>query len=692
MKKFSLSLIATLAPFVIPLLLSAQTDSSRYDIGHLSLNKHFTQAVTIRGEDLEKMPFINLSEALGAWLLGAYTGTGVLVYVVDGNPVTDVDLYPIYDIAEVTYLPNAVAGAAYGNGLQELVLITTRQWAAKNGIRLVAQTGLIKAGRFQGPSHSGYYHQYYFGASHRGGKLSYGLSADWQQDQIASLQTTSTSEYVPPRLQRWRVNGRMEWRPDAQQVIRLTVGYAPQGVGYSLNSPGGGFQFHYSDWWYNHLLVPALSWEGHWSRGLRNKFDAEYLHGWSRQRYDETDTVDNNGSIVLASGYTQTTDKNVHLVLRDRLSLEVRAGRWRIVPALDISYQHLDERTEYIEFNPYVTTTTPNYVASGQMKGSLFYITPSADLSLGRALDIATGAMVDVSGTAGWGNRRLFPFVTAGVDLMHLGKQTGGGSLKLFGSYARRPLVYINDYRLGDMGSFYGNYGNYSLYQLYYSTHGYSFSNGMPNNSLLPIGDEPGYWAWVTGAAFRTADERVSLQYSFERRNYSFLLPSGPNSNLVFMPWLENLHHADVRVRIIDSKKASWMMGINATVMHGDGDTTGYMLYGVNLSSAYGDLNTAGNSWTGGWVNRLRFGGFSAGVDLLYRLGESTPVYGIGGAQIGVSRKNSVMLSNFYAGYRWDFGARMLELFVDARGLLSNHDNDLPDLRRFYSIGGSFSL
>jgi hypothetical protein len=44
----------------------AQRDSSRIDIGWLSLDKNLTQTISIKGADLEKMPFTNLSNAIGA--------------------------------------------------------------------------------------------------------------------------------------------------------------------------------------------------------------------------------------------------------------------------------------------------------------------------------------------------------------------------------------------------------------------------------------------------------------------------------------------------------------------------------------------------------------------------------------------------------------------------------------------------
>src|SRR5579871_5233248 len=105
MKKNALTLTCVL----LGLAGSAQQDSSRYDIGYTTLNASFTQHLTIRGEELQKMPFVNLADAVRAWLYGKYTQPATVAYVVDGNPVIDANIYPIYDIEEVTLINNAVA-------------------------------------------------------------------------------------------------------------------------------------------------------------------------------------------------------------------------------------------------------------------------------------------------------------------------------------------------------------------------------------------------------------------------------------------------------------------------------------------------------------------------------------------------------------------------------------------------------
>src|SRR6185437_2555146 len=165
MKKTSTLSSGILLTFlVVSLQTSAQrADSSRYDIGYLSLNKAFTQHVTIRGEDLEKMPFSNLTEAIRAWLFGAYTRPTSISFVVDGNPVADVNSYPIFDIERVTWIDNAVGTAAYGNTQRELVLITTRRGTGKEGLRVAAQTGLVKDDSNGDSTNTGVVHQYYVG-------------------------------------------------------------------------------------------------------------------------------------------------------------------------------------------------------------------------------------------------------------------------------------------------------------------------------------------------------------------------------------------------------------------------------------------------------------------------------------------------------------------------------------------------
>src|SRR5580692_11625037 len=101
MRIFALSLPTLLLASGIALRVTAQEESQPLDAGYLHLKKDFTQTITIKGSDLERMPFSNLSEALSPWLYGAYTQPEALQYVVDGIRVTDVNAYSVHDIEEV---------------------------------------------------------------------------------------------------------------------------------------------------------------------------------------------------------------------------------------------------------------------------------------------------------------------------------------------------------------------------------------------------------------------------------------------------------------------------------------------------------------------------------------------------------------------------------------------------------------
>jgi len=109
------------------------------------VDRSFTQTITVKGADLEKMPFVNLADAIRAWFYGAYTVPGTLAYVVDGNPVTDVNFYPIYEIEEVTLVQNAIGAAAYGSTQQGLVIVTTKRGKERGGFRMAGQAGLVNA-------------------------------------------------------------------------------------------------------------------------------------------------------------------------------------------------------------------------------------------------------------------------------------------------------------------------------------------------------------------------------------------------------------------------------------------------------------------------------------------------------------------------------------------------------------------
>ncbi|HVW59976.1 MAG TPA: hypothetical protein VHC48_08080, partial [Puia sp.] len=161
----------------------SQNDSTRLDAGGIVLKRAFAQNVTIKGEDLEKMPFSDLSDAINVWLNGVYTISGNIIFVVDGNIAGDVNSYSIHDVKEAVLVQNAGVLTGTAGNQQQMVLITTRQGRDTPGIRTAAQTFLVHS---PGASTS-LYHQYFASVGKSFKKVSAGISANYLRDVVPMM-------------------------------------------------------------------------------------------------------------------------------------------------------------------------------------------------------------------------------------------------------------------------------------------------------------------------------------------------------------------------------------------------------------------------------------------------------------------------------------------------------------------------
>jgi hypothetical protein len=669
----------------------AQKDSSRIDIGWLSLDKGLTQTVSIKGEDLGKMPFVNLSDAIAGWLYGAYTKPGMLAYVVDGNPVTDVNIYPIFDIEEVVLVENAAGGAAFGRSQQELVVITTKRGKGKRGVRVAGQAGLVNQDGNGVKTYTNVYHQYYVGAYQNFDKLSVGVSADWIRDVLPESKQDGEHITTPLNLQRWRLNGYLEWRPAKGNVVELKMGYAPQRLGLDEGIEPGIDE--YSDYLHQRLLVPQLRWTSQLTRGLKNELSGVYLVGRQQSAFD---LYENTEQIINGVATTETeasstvmASKQEQWLVRDRLSYEVAAGAWRIRPAVNFSYQHIEERTAsssiQLDGTGGSVPVLPVLAAEGwtERKGDLFFFSPAVDLSLGRALDVQIGAQVNASHGRDSASKAVLPFATVGLDVLHFKGADGGASLKFFGSYVQRTQVFVDDYSLVD---FTQAGGSYSLADVFHPAHGYEIQGFQVLE--IPLAPLPVFWTWEAGAAYKSADGMFSAQYNFERRNFAVgTILNGVVTSPIYQEYRSAMQRADVRIKVLGGAVLSWQTGVNLTLLRSKIYNTLFQLPQPQV----GDVYPNPVSWTGGWVNRLNAGAFTAGLDLLYHFGETVGTYN--GLGVGFDNLSSVLLPNVYAGWRLKLaGGKAVEVFVASRGLVHNKRSDLLDERRYYTLGGNFAL
>jgi len=690
--------------------LYAQHDSTHLDLGYLTLNKAFTQQITIRGADLEKMPFSDLSTAIAAWAYGAYSKPGILQYVVDGNPVTDVNAYSIHDIEEVVIVENAAATIGTAPGQGELVLIRTKRGRGPGGFCASAQTGVVGATGSEYTTTTALFHNYYVSGYRNLGKVSFGGSANFIRD-VQPYANGDQTVVTPPGNDRWRLNGYLDWRPDDQNRIALTMNYTPQTQKENLDSTAqGGSEFDQVEA-HQHFVLPHLEWEGHWAKGLINDLQGTYLHSnFSQSSLSVVSQQPNSGSL-----YFSVATKNYHLWFRDRLSYAATAGNWVIRPELNVSYEHYSDQQRVFEFYNGGAAQVESLI-----KNSVFLVTPELDINYGQALDIVAGAMTHPGGKMSLTNngREVYPFGSVTLDLLRLGRDaaagadaagsdaagsdaagsaaagsaasvgsgtrgigTGGASLKLFVSAASRAEPSNESYMLAGL--------EYPQPFLSLSPIFTGSSGGLPpapGGNLAP----PNYWIWEAGATYVGWHGRFQASYTFERRiaTANGLIYSGSGQPDYVLPtWTATLHHADIRVKVIDAGPVRWQVGLNLTMLRSKMDPADSFTW----YSDAGDIAPDPWSVTGGWVNRLQVKDFTAGLDLLYHTGVMTQSGGIYG------RHTVIYIPHLYAGYRFHLPQnRSLEVFAALAGFGSKDavygDGPMSDGRQFYTIGANFCL
>jgi hypothetical protein len=699
MKNTALSMTALALACCCTVPAFAQYDSSRLDVGYLHLKRDFTQTITIKGADLEKMPFTNLSDAIAAWFYGAYTTPVTLQYVVDGNPVSDVNAYSIHDIEEVVLVQNAAALVNTADGQQEMVIVRTRRGQGKSGMTADAQTGLVNDKEYGQVSDLRFYHNYYVTAWQNLDKVSFGVSGNYMRDVYPDFYNAYRQvEATPDNLQRWRLNGYFTWRPDSHNQVEVMLNYTPQRTTavYEVGDPQTYLQDYHGT---QHFILPRLLWHSDLSSKWTNDLQATYIHSTGKEADNLTD-VEQLPNDSLQAQYNGTADliKSYHLWMRDHLGYKATEGHWSIEPAINASYEHFNEQ---IAVGSVETTSAYNgggilgigsvtNVSEEQfgIKESLIILTPAIDISYKRVLDVQGGVLLDAGHQKGVGGRDAFPFASLSLDLLRLTSDKATSGLKVFGSYAQRTAPSPQGYMLEDLTS--NLYNSSSPTQ---SLAGYDINGTTVSVPSYP--PSPVYWVWETGASYTGWKDRLMIQYTLERRNFvKSLLLSLPNGNpsTVYPEWRSTLQHIDIRVKVLDAEGVRWLTGANVTFLQNKSPLTYTNVYYTNGKQDVGDDSPNPASWTGGWVNRVQVKRFTAGFDLLYHFGESVQSETYSGAYDTI-KVNSVITPNIYVGYSWHLrGERVLELFVVSRGLIRNSTNDLLDDRRYYTVGGQLAL
>lgn len=663
---------------------SAQTDSTHFDLGRVKLKKDFTQHITIKGSDLERMPFSHLTDALNVWLQGVYTSYYSLQYVVDGVLAPNVDQYSVYDIEEVTLVQHAAIQVNGAADQQHLILIKTKRGGpGKCGITVAGQSFLSKNDKPYQPSdyeksESKFYHQVHLAAYRNAKNIQYGVSANLLRDVMPYYKNTGREGDPNPTINRFRFNGWLEAQLGAKNRLSFSMSYVPQPAREEYFFSSTFIADSSTLKTKEHIINPTITLRSAWVKNLHNELSFSYTSGYYKneyaQRYVNFTLANPNYTLHDAN----RTIKSTNIVASNHTTYNIQAGNWQIEPALDLMFRYIELSEKYssvtrsvINAGPFPNISTVNISSEGLRR--LFLLTPSVNLYFKNVLNLQGGLVYDASDYNKAKYKKVYPFASVSVNALKLAAPGTASSLKIYGSWAQSAL-------LADYSALLTDHATRDKYSARYTPYLDPVLGVTPVYS--PEAPDSSTWIIQAGASFNTPNDRLVVNYNYEKRDftplsYRFLAgPWGPQLTVYYPVFNASTHRLGLLAKVIDGKKFNWYSGLNVTTIKLTSDDSN-----AGGTLAKGDFQTEDPSWTGGFTNRLSYGGFKLGVDLLYHFDQELP------AMLDTYKNNTVVLQNVYAGYAFKLPkGRNMEVHADCRNLTRNEKSVLRD-RKFYGLG-----
>jgi hypothetical protein len=653
----------------------SQTDTSNNELnlGRVKLQKDFTQSITIKGEQLEKMPFTNLSEAINAWTYGYFVNQANVVYVIDGIVINDVNAYSVYDIKEVTLVQNALTQVNGANRQQLLAVVTTRNGGGgEQGITVAGQSFQVKTNwrnvyAFPVSSDKNYFHQYHLAARLNKKNIQMGVSANYLRDVDPELNIAGHTTHKPTNYDRFRLNGWITARLGNAHELSVKVNAAPQVADQEQTINASGASFYLKGHGTQMAFNPIISLRSKLSQGFTNEFTASYA---SLKRKGESE---NNSTqpTELRTEKVDVTYKTKQVLLMDQITYHASLDdNWSLEPSVNVMFRYLEnDNKALVTMATNGSSITVNNFTYAQ-EGRAFLVTPSLNLYYKNIFNVQGGLLTNLSKTYGQKVKRLLPFASTSIDVLRLMQPANQTSLKLFASYAQNSNVGDNAIRMDEQPG------------------GIAFSTPIVGGPVFTPGiPEGAYWTWQTGTRLGLWDNLVTLNYFYERRNFtSEIYLVTPTGYTVLYPDItSNTHHINLMVKVAQKNSFNWTTGINATSIRSESKEP-FNFSIVNVVT--GDFNSGRTTWTGGWVNRLSWKHFTAGLDLVYYFNpDQYP------SMFSDSRVDAVSLQNVYIGYQFNLkGAKGLEVYADSRNLHQDKEFILTSPQQYYGLGFKATL
>jgi hypothetical protein len=685
----NLFLSAVLAVFVFSVA-DAQDDSLYYDLGRVLVKKSGTQTVSIKGKDLEKYQVSDLSDAINVWLYGTYTKNTSIIYVIDGNIISDVNAYSIFDIEEVTLVQTAVAQSSGAAAGQQMVLIKTRtNRAGKKGIEVNGQNSLVGLNSKNiapgATASNQVYDQYYIAAYRNYKNANIGLTADYQRDVDPGSTGNGLELLDPAHYNRLKLNAYADVKLGKRSILIIGANYVPQtnNLSYTKDTTAYGVpplpeNIFYKSHISQHMANANINLKTDIATGLTNRFSVAYNH----YNYFESDYLNDVVDTFTNRSLPNFAENSHNLLVRDYLSYHnTLLDSLKINWTLNMTYRNFEDSLAYHLTTVFFTPHTPTYTST-QPSGTHFgyenlMLTPTFDLYYKEVVNAQGGfvALLD-KGKAGPGTGpagHFFPFFTTSFNPAKL---LGIPFIKwqIFASYARQSPLLADNYStlaafnlMTPPGSVPYNVKNFNLYQQYdnYQT---GTSVGLTRNFSITYSYEYKYYQYYAEDPNGDSDINGGIQY----------LPYNGRSVTSRFSLLYNLH----------AHNFTWNAALNGAETHLE--VVDNPALAATSNAAY---LSAGHRWSGGYTNRFEFNSVFAGLDFLYQDGARPDdlINAIPTANnfIAPSANDSFTLQNAYFGVRIKVPhMKFIEIYANGRNILQNSSSNITDGRRFF--GGGF--
>lgn len=679
MKKHLCHLLAATAFFFAWQNVAAQNDSL-LDLGRIKIRKDFTQTITIKGSDLQKIPFGTISEVIAPWLHGAMTNRPNLVFVVDGSLVNDVNAWSIYDIEEITLVQNSLVNLNGAINQQQLVLVKTKRNSGESGFTFAGSSALAKNyadDPISDKSETNFYHQYHVAARKKLGKVSVGASANWVRDVYPLKEIKGLETKTPRELNRFRINGWLDVDLAEGHTLSAGLNYVPQSVNYDYeliySANGLGRQYGKQK---QSLINPYLKLSNRIGGGFTNELSVSYLSAKrpGESTFDREFIFPSQPSQYYIS-QSETKSKSTNLLIREQISYSKKLGDWLLEPSLNFTYRSIKERSEYIIASS--NMIDPPSIQGGMSRYEMdcYVLTPAFGISYKNSFNLAGGVSASLTDDTKPMGDGVFPFASVMVDVLRIRNAGNPQSLKIFGSFAKAANfadAYFSQQSVSTEAT-----------PTYVSNVGPIFGGGV----ILPrpFPDNAKRYSLNLGANFATAGDEFQISYNFNDRRYVDVLiyqlptPQGIMQAVTWPDYRLTSHRLGVMARIAEEGKFQWLTGINVTTFKLK--TKMDQVFSTTLETV---SNNDKANWTGGFTNRLQLGKFALGLDLQYIFNEQRPV-----SFATYKTINSWRLNTLYGSYSLPWrDNHSLELYLTARNAFEDDHASFPgNYTKYYGAG-----